>query len=163
MWFNNFVNAKVRIIFNIQNIWRLFFKFSLFHLLYTQNWLNLFLRWQHILVIWWDRKVEGIFWAIFRCITKIKIIICCFAFIYCISKMRNWEEAFKGKSEQEVNNNYFIDYTSVRKYQQTVFLCIFAIKKLHRCGTDRIVWDDWEGEKQIIHPNILSWMCIIRS
>ena len=47
MWFNNLVNAKVRIIFNIQNIWRLFFKFSLFHWLYTQNGINLFSLRQH--------------------------------------------------------------------------------------------------------------------
>ena len=47
MWFNNLVNAKVRIIFNIQNIWRLFLKFSLFHWLYTQNGINLFSLGQH--------------------------------------------------------------------------------------------------------------------
>ena len=28
-----------------------------------------------------------------------------------------------------------------------VFWCIFATKKLHRCGTDRIVCEDWEGKK----------------
>ena len=33
--------------FNSQNIWRLFFKFSLFHWLYTQNGINLFSLGQH--------------------------------------------------------------------------------------------------------------------
>ena len=36
------------------------------------------------------------------------------------------------------------------------FWCIFTTKKLHRCGTDRIVCEDWEGKKQIIYPNIPS-------
>ena len=61
--------------------------------------------------------------------------------------MRNWEEAFKRESVYYANNNYFIDYMPVRKYKQTVFWCIFTLKKLHQCGSDRIAREDWEGKK----------------